>query len=78
MTAVRGSCSRRRAMGSAKKNRTPLHRRERGREMPSPSHSGARAGLFRVAACSATSLDMAVWYPAAVREKDRDNTGLKS
>ena len=32
----------------------------------------------KVAVCSATNLEMAVWYPAAVREKDRERTGLKS
>ncbi len=65
-------------MGSAKKKRTILHRIERGREILRPSARGAREGVLRAALCSATSLEMAVWYPAAVREKDRDNTGLKS
>ncbi len=78
MEAVRGSWSRLVEMVSAKQNRTALQARDRGNEMPSPTIRGRSEGLFCVAACSATSLEMAVWYPAAVREKDRDSTGPSS
>ncbi len=78
MEAVRGSCRRPAEMASAKKNSTALQARDNGREVERPSTRGCREGFLLVAVRSATSLEMAVWYPAAVREKDRDNTGLKS
>ncbi len=78
MEAVRGSCKRLAETWSAKRNSTALQARDNGRETRSPSTRGRREGFLLVAACSATSLEMAVWYPAAVREKDRESTGLKS
>lgn len=78
MEAVLASCSRRMAMVSAKKYKTALHNRDRGMEILSPNITGRKEGRLSVAAVSATSLEMAVWYPAAVRAKERDSTGLNN
>jgi hypothetical protein len=79
MEAVLDSPSRVPARKSEKLYTKNEQRRDRGREMLKPAASGFKEGCpLQEAALSATNFEMALWKPAAVREKDRERTGLKS
>lgn len=75
---VLGSCNRYCAIKSAPRYTTAVQRQESGKEMLSPTQTGFAEGRLQVATLSATILETAVWYPAAVREKEMERTGPKS
>ena len=79
MEALRGSASQYKEMVSEKRISMDIITRERGRETASPRNIGLEEPMdlsdeVRLVV-SATNLEIAVWKPAAVREKESAITG---